>query len=118
MEILIGLFTQYLVGWLHNCNSDADVPVTPKEAVRANCDESVDASTGVVTRTFDDDFVRAARIRAKRAVRRAHREDRGQPKRRSPGELDAMAVARFNEILDKPDEDVQAVLGATAPLYD
>ncbi len=117
MEFLIPIFTQFLVGWLAQCNSGGE-QVSAHDAIRHNCDEDVDPNTGIATRTFDDDFVTAGVIRAKRAVRRLHRGDRSQPKRRSPEELRAMVVGQFNKILDTPEHEVRAVCSAIVPMFE
>ena len=111
VELLIPIFMQFLVGWLAQCNRP---PEQAKEALEHNFDVGSDG----VTRVWDSDFIQAGRIRAKRAVRRLHRQDRSQPKRRSTVELDAMVTEEFNRIMDTPDNEVVAACGATAPLFD
>lgn len=110
MSILIPIFTQFLVGWLAQCGR---APGDAKAALAHNFDVGPDGS-----RVWDDDFVQAGRVRAKRAVRRLHKQDHSQPNRRSPAELDAMVVEQFNAIMDSRDDQIACVCATMAPLID
>ena len=106
MSPLIAIVVQFLMGWLQTKCGGID----PKPAVEANYDAELDE--------FDDDFIRAGRVRAKRAVRRLHRQDPTQPRRVSVVELDRIVEAQYRRALETPDDERLAFCAAIEPITD
>lgn len=104
MSALIPIVAQFLMGWLKAKCGGTD----PKSAVTENYDPDIDK--------FDEDFIRAGRTKAKRAVRKLHRDDPTQPKRVSVEELDAIVEAHYRTALDTPDADLAVMCAAIQPL--
>jgi hypothetical protein len=94
------------MGWLQTKCGGTD----PKSAVAANYDEATDS--------FDDDFIRAGRTKAKRAVRKLHRDDPTQPKRVSVEQLDAIVEAHYRTALETPGAELAVMCSLINPLTD
>lgn len=106
MSPLIAIVAQFLMGWLQSKCGGTD----PKSAVESNYDSATDS--------FDDDFIRAGRSRAKRGVRRLHRQDSSQPKRVSTDELDKIVEGHYRTALNTPHAELRAMCAAIQPLTD
>lgn len=105
MSPLIALVAQFLMGWLKTKCGGTD----PKPAVAENYDSATD--------TFDDDFIRAGRSKAKRADRRLRRDDPTR-KRATVAELDQIVEGHYRKALETPDAERRAMCAAIQPLTD